>query len=369
MVSMCANAQRISIEAYIEQYKDIAISEMKRSGVPASITLAQGILETENGNSELVKKSNNHFGIKCKNNWEGDRVSHDDDANGECFRSYNKAEDSFRDHSDFLRNSKRYSSLFSLDAGDYEGWAKGLKNAGYATNPHYPVLLIKYIEQYDLQQYSLAVINEMPEMDISKSIAGNDKTLPVKVEKEGGSDAYENPVVSTAPDKISRINKTKCVFIKKGISLLAIATRYQISLNKLMEFNDLEKDGILTKDQYIYLHKKQKTGNQAFYITQAGESLYDIAQKNGIQLKSLREYNHLNIDAIIDANTKLYLQPDLSVALSNTGQSKFKIHQVAPNEGLYTIARNYKVTVKQLKEWNKLMSDELKIGQEIIVSK
>ncbi len=366
---MYAHAQRISIETYIEQYKDIAISEMKRTGVPASITLAQGILETENGNSELVKKSNNHFGIKCKNNWYGERVSHDDDANGECFRSYTKAEDSYRDHSDFLRNSKRYSSLFSLDAADYEGWAKGLKNAGYATNPHYPVLLIKYIEQYDLQQYSLAVINEIPKMDILKSNEGNDKALPVKVEKEGPIDAYENLAVLTVPDKISVINKTKCVFVKKGVSLLAIATRHQISLNKLMEFNDLEEDGILTKDQFIYLHKKQKTGNQVFYIVQADESLYDIAQKNGIQLKALREYNHINNDAIIDTDTKLYLQPDLSVALNNTGKSKFKIHQVAPNEGLYTIARNYKVTVKQLKEWNKLMTDELKIGQEIIVSK
>src|SRR5690606_35110935 len=115
---------------------------MKRSGVPAAITLAQGILESESGNSELVKKSNNHFGIKCKSTWTGDTVSHDDDANGECFRAYKNASDSYRDHSDFLRGNKRYADLFKLSQDDYAGWAKGLKKAGYATNPRYPDLLI-----------------------------------------------------------------------------------------------------------------------------------------------------------------------------------------------------------------------------------
>ena len=141
VVSLTATAQRNSIEEYIEQFKDIAINEMKRSGIPASITLAQGILESENGNSELVKKSNNHFGIKCKSTWSGESVTHDDDATGECFRAYTNAGESYRDHSDFLKANKRYGSLFNLDPVDYEGWAKGLKKAGYATNPKYPDLL------------------------------------------------------------------------------------------------------------------------------------------------------------------------------------------------------------------------------------
>src|SRR5882757_8211664 len=140
------SAQTITAEQYIEMYKDIAIREMKRMGVPASITLAQGLLETENGNGELVKKSNNHFGIKCKSSWSGGSVSHDDDANGECFRKYSKAEDSYRDHSNFLRGSERYASLFKLAPTDYKGWAYGLKKAGYATNPSYPAILIKSIE-------------------------------------------------------------------------------------------------------------------------------------------------------------------------------------------------------------------------------
>ena len=146
-ISFCAHAQRITAEQYIEQYKDIAISEMKRTGVPASITLAQGILETESGNGDLVKRSNNHFGIKCKNTWTGESVFHDDDANGECFRAYTNAEDSYRDHSDFLRSNKRYAFLFGFEATDYKNWARGLKKAGYATNPRYPDILIKNIEQ------------------------------------------------------------------------------------------------------------------------------------------------------------------------------------------------------------------------------
>lgn len=363
-VSTRVGAQRISVEEYIEQYKGIAISEMKRSGVPASITLAQGILESENGNGELVKKSNNHFGIKCKSNWTGEMVSHDDDANGECFRAYVNADDSYRDHSDFLRANKRYEFLFRLDGTDYEGWAKGLKKAGYATNPRYPDLLIKYVEQYDLQQYSLAALNELPNVDENK-----ENVLPSETLNEIAIESNDNNLNSTDPDKIITVNKTKCVFIKKGISLLAIAVKNNISLNKLMEYNDLTAEGILEKDQYVFLHKKLKAGDKEYYMVQSGETLYDIAQKNGIQLRYLKEYNDLNNDEKIMTNTKLFLQPRLKSVNNNAEQKKNKVHLVAPKEGLYTIARLYNVTVKQLKEWNKLVSNELKIGQEIIVSK
>ena len=133
---------------YIETYKELAMNEMKRTGIPASITIAQGIHESMAGQSELVKKSNNHFGIKCKSSWDGDRVYHDDDARGECFRGYTRAEDSYIDHSDFLKNSSRYAFLFSLDPTDYEGWAYGLKKAGYATNIRYSQILIKLIRAW-----------------------------------------------------------------------------------------------------------------------------------------------------------------------------------------------------------------------------
>ena len=368
-VSLTAAAQRISVEEYIEQFKDIAINEMKRSGVPASITLAQGILESENGNSELVKKSNNHFGIKCKNTWSGETVTHDDDATGECFRAYSNADESYRDHSDFLKANKRYGSLFSLDPTDYAGWARGLKKAGYATNPRYPELLIKYIEQYDLQQYSLIALNQLPKTDVAKIEDGKENIDPVAILDEITSNANPNTAIEADAGKIITINSTKAVFVKKGTSLLVIANKHNISLSKLMDFNDMTEEGLLGKDQYVFLHKKEKTGETEFYIVQPGESVYDVAQKNGIQLKYLLEYNNLPEGAKIAANKKLFLQPGSGPVSDNSDLKNEKIHVVAAKQGLYAIARMYNVTVEQLKAWNKLDSEDLKIGQQIIVSK
>ena len=159
------------IKDYIAKYKDIAIEEMLRTGVPASITLAQGIHETEAGRSKLVLKSNNHFGIKCKTEWKGESVSHDDDARGECFRKYPDPFDSYRDHSDFLKTRAHYAPLFKLDPTDYEGWAYGLKKAGYATNPKYPQLLIKIIRDYNLQDYSLIALGKkLPEENTERFV-------------------------------------------------------------------------------------------------------------------------------------------------------------------------------------------------------
>src|SRR5580765_8463276 len=155
------NVPRTVVIDYIDTYKAIAISEMKRTGIPAAIILAQGIHETEAGTSELVRKSNNHFGIKCKDYWTGDKVYHNDDAKGECFRSYPRAFDSYIDHSDFLKNSPRYASLFQLDPTDYEAWAKGLRQAGYATNPKYATILINIINNYHLQDYTLIALGKM----------------------------------------------------------------------------------------------------------------------------------------------------------------------------------------------------------------
>ncbi|MBK8611806.1 MAG: glucosaminidase domain-containing protein [Chitinophagaceae bacterium] len=354
-------AQRTTVEEYIEQFKEIAINEMKRSGVPASITLAQGILESESGNSELVKKSNNHFGIKCKSNWSGESVTHDDDATGECFRAYTNAGDSYRDHSDFLKANKRYGSLFGLDPEDYEGWAYGLKKAGYATNPKYPALLIKYIEQYNLQQYSLVALNKSTEPLL---VAGDTKpVVPAEASdiNTSAAEGFDVPVADA--EKISSVNKTKCVFVKKGTSLLLVADNNKISLNKLMEFNDMSEEGILAKDQYIFLHKKQKTGESEFYMSRSGETLRDIAQLTGVQLKYISDYNNLPAAVALKPNTKIFLQPGLMAAALT------RVHLVAPKEGLYSIAKTYNVTVDQLREWNKLASDNIMIGQELIISK
>jgi len=163
-------AQRISPDEYINTYREIAIAEMKRSGIPASVTLAQGILETECGNSDLVKRSNNHFGIKCKSTWTGESVKHTDDAPNECFRKYNNPADSYKDHSDYLKTSPRYATLFELDPSDYKGWAYGLKKAGYATNPKYPQIVISNIEKYNLQQYDNLTGQDFDNIAINKII-------------------------------------------------------------------------------------------------------------------------------------------------------------------------------------------------------
>ena len=354
---------------YIEMYKDIAIKEMKRMGVPAAITLAQGILETESGNSDLVKKSNNHFGIKCKSNWTAASVTHDDDASGECFRSYKTADDSYRDHSNFLRGGDRYAFLFSIDVRDYKAWAYGLKKAGYATNPGYPQILIKHIEQYNLQQYTLIAADEVPKFE-----PGNyqDDKETATIEKVPGDDnaAAENSILDIS-DKVITVNGNKCVYAGKGTSLLVVATKNNIPLSKLLSCNELSEDGMLVKNQYVFLEKKSKTGGKDFYTVLAGESLYDIAQKNGIQLQYMLDYNRFWGNEDISAGTKIYLKPGFAqtkILTAAVTQTAAKMHTVQPKEGLYAIAKKYNITVQQLKDWNKLQADTLSIGQELIVS-
>ena len=376
--------ETLTPEQYVALYKDLAIREMKRMGVPAAITLAQGILETESGNSDLVKKSNNHFGIKCKATWTAASVTHDDDATGECFRAYPSAEESYRDHSNFLRGSERYGFLFRYDVKDYKAWANGLKKAGYATNPKYPAILIKHIEQYNLQQYTLMGADESFQIDA-------DKYQDDKETNEGAAAAADTATASMTPvtadsetlldqlDKVLTVNGSKCVLAGRGTSLLVVATKNNVPLSKLLGCNELAEDGLLVKNQYVFLEKKSKTGNTDFYMAKGGgESLYDIAQQNGIQMQYMLDYNHLWGNEEIAAGTKIYLKPGLkpakkvtdvtSVTESETETEAVKFHTVLAKEGLYGIARKYNVTVQQLKEWNKLQSDALTVGQQLAVS-
>ncbi len=285
------------VKNYINTYKDLAIAEMQRTGVPAAIKLAQGIHETQAGTSNLVVRSNNHFGIKCKSNWTGESVRHDDDARGECFRKYSTAEDSYKDHSNFLKNSQRYTSLFSLDATDYQGWAYGLKNAGYATNPRYPVVLIKLIEDYNLQEYTLIALgkmkdNTMAAVEMKKD--DEDKADKKKnKDKEKEADKEEEMIQGKYPEGLFKINDTKVVFVKKGISFLALAQQYEVPLARLFEFNELPETEESTANQLIYLQRKRKTGDNEYHIVQVGESLHDIAQQEAIRLESLMEMNWL----------------------------------------------------------------------------
>jgi LysM repeat protein len=294
-------AQDISVEEYVNTYRSIAVAEMKRSGIPASVTLAQGILETEHGNSELVKKSNNHFGIKCKSTWTGESVTHTDDAPNECFRKYPNAADSYKDHSDYLKTSPRYASLFQLDPSDYKGWAHGLKRAGYATNPRYPQIVISNIEKYNLQQYD-TISGEM----------GNDMAVTKNVEDESvvknATLVSDNEEIKNALKANSKFNKLKALYASKGTSLLAIATAADIDLVKLLDYNDLKTDGLLKEDQLIYLEKKNKQGNRDFSTSLQNETLRDVAQNNGVQLKSLMQINNMNESELIKRGTKIKLR-------------------------------------------------------------
>lgn len=308
------------VRNYIHTYKHLAIAEMKRTGVPAAITLAQGIHESGAGKSKLATSSNNHFGIKCKSTWTGEKVYHDDDARGECFRKYSAVEDSYKDHSDFLRNGQRYAFLFQLDPEDYTGWATGLKQAGYATNPKYPQVLIKIVEEYELQNYTLVALGKLiTDEDIPVVAVKEDAPLmQVKQqEKVMGQKEYEVPTVTKQenqqpvvnyPAGIFKINETKVIFVQKATSFLAIAKQQEIDLAKIFEFNEIKEADFAPKDMLVYLQRKRKTGADDFYIVQQGESFHDIAQKQGIRMETMLEMNNLNKKGTPVPGTKLYLK-------------------------------------------------------------
>ncbi|MCC6289971.1 MAG: glucosaminidase domain-containing protein [Chitinophagaceae bacterium] len=401
IISVTASAQNATIIQYINTYKFIAIKEMQRSGVPASIKLAQGILETQAGTSDLVQRSNNHFGIKCKSTWAGDKVYHDDDESGECFRAYSNAADSYKDHSDFLRNSARYAFLFNLDPEDYEGWAKGLKKAGYATNPKYTQQVIKYIEDYNLNLYTLIALGKKSMQDEDAMYAANNPVIiPQVITVNAASNkSYTKPAVNQAikdvkplktvyPQGEFRINETKVILAPAGSSLLAIADEYNVKYKHLLDFNEFEEgDDVLDYDQLIFLQRKRKQGAADFHIVQPGEDMYDIAQAEGIRLDNLLKYNNLEADAVPQEGQKVYLQKDaanqafangekilLQTAFNTadvqlTTPSNTTKHIVLSKETLYSIAKKYAVGVDQLKSWNSLQGNDLKPGQELLIYK
>ena len=266
-------------QEYIDQYKDLAIEEMLRYSIPASITLAQGIFESGAGRSELSVKGNNHFGIKC-HGWAGRSVYHDDDARNECFRAYDNVLQSYEDHSKFLRYNVRYNSLFTLQRTDYRGWAQGLKACGYATNPRYADKLIELIELYKLY-----------ELDKATSY---DKFMA----KRGGYDKPVSQGMSLHPIKI--YNKNYYIIARAGDTFKGIGEEIDISYRKIAKYNERDKHDVLHAGEIIYLKKKQKKADKAYknrpHIVKAGESMYSIAQRYGIRLKSLYKKNHLSPD-------------------------------------------------------------------------
>jgi LysM repeat protein len=287
-----------AVNAYIRQYKQLAIDEMIRTGVPASITLAQGILESNAGQCSLTQQSNNHFGIKCKDDWTGEVVYHNDDRKHECFRRYNSAEDSYRDHSDFLKNRPNYASLFDLDATDYTDWAYGLKKAGYATNPVYAQSLITTIEKYNLEDITLVALQQSNQLNVASSNIRSQQDNEFKnvalVETQDSKQDISNNNVQAVnyPAGVFRINQTNVLYAKVGTSLFAIASQFDIPYKKLLQYNDLDNVDILDHSTLIYLDKKPKRGSKDYHVALPNEDLHDIAQEEGVQLESLLAYNN-----------------------------------------------------------------------------
>lgn len=378
------------VKKYIATYKDIAIDEMHRTGVPAAITLAQGIHETGAGQSVLVKKSNNHFGIKCKSEWKGESVTHDDDAKGECFRKYDDPMDSYRDHSDFLKNRSHYAALFKLDPTDYEAWAYGLKKAGYATNPKYPQILIKLIRDYSLQEYTLIALERKGPSGDNVILANNISASDASTSGKLASDEADAAFIAASPAYPSgkfSINKTDVIYAQKGTSYLKIAEENGISVARLFDFNDLTAQDIVAVDQLIFLERKRKIGAKEFHIVQPGETLHSIAQTEGIRLVNLMEFNWLRQGMMPKAGEKLYLQEkaaQMPKLISDSELSRQSgpvvqeeeqnagivlLHTVQPKETMYAIAKKYEVRMEDVMNWNNLQGKELKIGQQLRIHK
>jgi len=284
-------------EKYIETYKDIAIQKMQEYRIPASITLAQGVLESGSGTSDLARKANNHFGIKC-HSWNGRKFYQDDDAKNECFRKYRTAEESFRDHSLFLTQRSRYASLFDLEITDYKAWAHGLKKAGYATNPKYPQLLIRIIEEYQLYAYDR---NSEPIILTKKS--------PRKATEatNGSVAAAPDPTVSDFPVEPSKIviqtgpggraiysnNGVKFIYAEEGDNFSTIAEDFNIYSWQVYRYNDLDKKEKIHTNQIIYLEKKKNKAQKDFHEVTPGETMHKISQLYGVRLKTLYKKNNM----------------------------------------------------------------------------
>ncbi len=322
-VSAVSDTTKERAEVYIKTYSSIAVEEMHRSGIPASITLAQGLLESGYGQSPLAVKGNNHFGIKCHSDWKGRHMKFDDDRKGECFRKYSNAAESYRDHSDFLRYKSRYAFLFDYEVTDYKAWAHGLKKAGYATDPKYAPKLIQIIETYDLGRFD--------RFDPSSEKSAVAKVLR-KVKKR--PDIPDSPTVLEQPERyvgnaaagtfavslhreVLALNGVPFVYAREGETYRSIAASYDLFPGELASFNDRKNpDTQLVPGEVVYLQRKAKMAVKGLekHICNEGETLYGISQKYAIRLKKLMKMNGISQDSEkLREDQTLYLRVDKSI--------------------------------------------------------
>jgi LysM repeat protein len=366
------HAQKQTPTQYIDRYKELAIIEMHRSGVPASITLSQGVLESSSGNSRLAKFANNHFGIKCKGNWTGKTIYANDDAPDECFRAYGSVLESYKDHSDFLRKNWRYHELFELKITDYKGWCHGLRKAGYATNPQYGKILINLIERYDLSQYDT-------------------RKLPKK----------------KTPEEGEKINGVPIKIASKDETVRSIANENYLKDKHIRKWNDLPRDEEIKTGEIVYLKPKRRRGSEQKHIVTSSDNMRSISQTYGIKLKHLYKKNRMETGTEPKEGEVLYMhkkrasddpiktevqRPNWeeekkfinpsaenqriidSTQFNNPGAiNKVTIevpdfHIIVKGDNIYRIAEKYHVLEEDILKWNpNLNPNAMRIGQKIIL--
>ncbi len=355
---------KMTTRSYIDSFKLAAMVEMKAYGIPASITLGQGILESASGNSKLAKECNNHFGIKCRSTWTGRFCLADDDAKDECFRGYLTANESYRDHSLFLYESKRYAKLFELASTDYKNWANGLREAGYATNPSYGNLLIGVIEKYRLAMYDSMVVM--------------------------GEDFY---TPSTTTKAASDVNGIPAIMAKPGETPEQLAARYNLEVWQIYKYNDIKQGDQINPGEIIYLKPKKKRSVEATHTVKQGETLHDISQMYGIKMKHLYKLNRLTpgqeaqIGEIINLRDKREQAPKVASATVSTSAvdiiltkqkvensanplqtaANGSVYEVQKGETLQQIAARFNTTPLNLARWNNLDMLEVSAGQILVL--
>lgn len=397
MICGSLSAQKMSTQQYIEEYKYAAMQEMKIYGIPASVTLAQGILESASGNSKLAKDCNNHFGIKCRKNWTGSFCLADDDAPDECFRGYTNAMESYRDHSLFLKGASRYDFLFNMPATDYRAWAHGLRQAGYATNPAYGDIIVGVVERYRLSMYD------------SMLVLGED---------------YSSP--DTAAGRLIQMHGLPAIIVSKSRNPEDIARLYDMGVWQIYKYNDLKRGEELKPGEILYLKPKKRKGDEKYHMVKEGETLRDISQQHSVKLKYLEKFNHVMASQSLKPGEVIYLRDkrqkdslqktvidrmpvptiekdtawknneflrkdDKDKVISGTQQeglptgktsytgkttyldiypaNRVSYHTVLAGETVYSISRLYNISVDSVINWNHLANANIRVGQELRVNR
>ena len=410
--------QKQDIVTYIERYKQAAIDEMVRSKVPASITIAQGILESSAGTSVLSRNSNNHFGIKCKDEWTGSKYYHDDDRPQECFRVYSNVRESYADHSDFLLTRPRYAPLFELPLTSYKYWAYGLKEAGYATNPKYASMLIGYIEDYnlfELDKQGVAMIEGrdkiMKQPEVAEQIVAKAETKIVVTDVKN-KERHQQIITAAKSSEASRqefvVNGIRAVKAEANEDPFKIAFEYNIDFSFIMSYNDMNTGDRFKAGEFVFLQPKKSRGADAIYTVSAGESMHDVSQKTGVKMRDLYAKNVMRMNEQAYPGEPIYLQEKktapprvmsyaefLSAQNKNTATGQNKLpnnasvsnkndvpnlprgnimlnaseYQVQQSDTLYSIAKKFGTSIEELKTINNLNGTDVRAGQTLVVSK